>query len=130
MRSFNDPALFRVIDMLVASANPPGAASKAEWTEGSVHWCRDRHSYSGPLYSFTTDVCTITHSGATKWRLLSVKEHWRTGNDDRARASTNADRHVRWARLVSGSRKDTLAWFRARQTELEKHWENVPERSA
>lgn len=127
MRSFNDPALFRVIDMLVAAANPPGAAPKAEWTGAGVHWCRDRHSYSGTLYSYTTEVCTMTHSGAKGWRLLSVKEHWRTGDGDRARLA-DPDRHVRWARLVSGSRKEALAWLRLRQTELEKHWENVAAR--
>lgn len=130
MKSFNDPALFRVIDMLVAAANPPGSPPKSEWTEAGVDWSRDRHIYSGAHYSFTTEVCMISRSGsqsnAGAWRLLCVKEHWRTGNDDRVRLSADTDRHVRWARLVSGSRKDALGWLRGRQTELEKGWENLP----
>lgn len=130
MKSFNDPALFRVVDVLVAAANPPGVPPKSEWTEASVHWSRDRHSYSGGHYSFTTEVCMIScsgnHSRAKAWRLLCVKEHWRTGNGDRMRLSGDTDRHVRWARLVSGPRKDALAWLREKQAELEKGWENIP----
>lgn len=126
MKSFNDPALFRVIDMLVAAANPPGAPLKTEWSDGNVRWSRDRHSFSGAHYSFTTEVCLISHSGAKAWRLLSVKEHWRTGNEDRVRLSSDTDRHVRWARLISGARRDALAWLRERQAEVEKGWENLP----
>jgi hypothetical protein len=117
MRSFADPAFFRVLDMLVASSGGAPGSFKTHWKEEEVTFDRAKHSSAAGGSGFIIEICSLTHPGPRAWRLIAVKEYWHLEN------STKLLRQVRWAKLLSGTRTDALTWFKQRESEFERRWE-------
>jgi hypothetical protein len=121
MKSFADPAFFRVFDMIVAASGGSPGSFKTHWKEGGVNFDRAKHSSAAGGSGFIIEICTLTHPTPRPWRLIAVKEYWHLEN------STKLLRQVRWAKLLSGTRTDALGWFKQRETEFERRWE-APDR--
>jgi hypothetical protein len=68
-----------------------------------------RHSFRGVEHGFSVDVFTGAKPRKRGWSMMVVREGWwLTRKQDPIRTS-------QWAHLVTGSRKDAMAWFEAQQ---------------
>ncbi|RIA46680.1 hypothetical protein DFR49_1228 [Hephaestia caeni] len=108
MRSLGDPAFFRLFDALVVEANPQAGLKKPRWSIADTDWQWERHTFGGATHSFTMETCTVVRRPPKSWTLLVVKEFWWTADQRKPL------RDLRWAKLVSGSRADTMRWLQAR----------------
>lgn len=108
MRTIGDPAFFRIFDMMVSAANPVASRKKPTWNHDGTLWTFDRHTYQGPSHGFSTMVTIVEAQGRTSWRLLAVREYW-WGDDG------EAIRELRWAKLLTGDRRQVLAWFKRQE---------------
>lgn len=116
MKSFSDPRLFRVLDMLTAPEPGLAGSLKTHWNTHGVEFKRSKHSCTADGYHFTVEVCQLAHDGQRGWTVIAVKEHWQVAK------GTELPRQVRWAKLTSGRRTDALDWFRRREAEIEQQW--------
>lgn len=103
LKSFADPALFRVISALVAEAGSD--LSRATWQHRGKTWTKERHTFSSTACGFALDVYRIEHAQADAWTLLVVHEHWWD-----SRGATIRSSH--WAKHLAGSRTKALGWLR------------------
>lgn len=122
MKSFADPGFFRVLDTLLSNAGAVPGTFKTHWKEDGGEFERSKHSCTAEDYSFTVEVCHLTHAGSRPWRLMAVKEYWHLGNNK------ELPRQVRWAKLLAGQRRDALAWFKLREAEIERRWAETSDR--
>ena len=105
MKGFASTAFFRVFDRAIRPSDP--LKGEERWTVDGVAWRHERHSYKGPEHQFAIDVFTGTRPGKKGWTVMVVTEGWwAPGRTDPVRAH-------QWARLMSGSRTEALAWFQA-----------------
>ena len=111
MKSFARPSFFRVFDLLVSTTNPQFRLTR--WSHAGVEFERERHSFSGPKHGLTIEIFTLTRPGRRGWSLMVTKEYWWAGSESKA------FKNLRWARPLSGDRRDVLAWMRAQETGLE-----------
>lgn len=121
MKSFADPAFFRVLDMIVAASGGTPGSFRTHWKEGGVDFDRAKYSGAAGGSGFIIEVCTLTHPSQRSWQLIAVKEYWHV------ESSAKLLRQVRWAKLLSGKRTDALGWFKQRESEFERRWE-APDR--
>lgn len=99
----------RFLRVSMATCSDPQAK---HWQVAGVNWSRDRHSYNGQVYSFQCDVHTLSFNGRQKWSLLYIIETWW---DEKGK---NVVRSMHWGRMLSGSKSDIIAWFRAQEEVL------------
>jgi hypothetical protein len=85
-----------------------------EWRIAGVHWMRQRLVNWGSNFSFQIETHILSHPARSAWTLLCVHELWW------GQARDKTIRNTHWVRLQSGSRKDALNWFAARQQELDR----------
>lgn len=110
MKSLSDAVFFRVFDHLVDAANPGN--KRKSWAFAGAEWRRDRYSISCADYSLVVEAFTVCHAGRGAWKLMIVKEHWWSEDQD------SVIRNNRWARPLHGRRSDILAWFRKQEQEI------------
>lgn len=116
MKSFSDPRLFRVLDMLTAPDGPITGSLKTQWAAHGVEFKRSKHSCTADGYHFTVEVCQLTRQAQRGWAAIVVKEYWQLAK------GPELPRQVRWAKLTAGRRTDALDWFRAREAEIDQRW--------
>lgn len=109
MRSFADPAFFRLLNALVSEAGAD--LRRTRWSHRGVDWVRQRHSFTSDAASFTIEQCVMASPGSHGWSLLLVKEMWWDGED-------NSIRSTQWAKPLSGRRAMMLAWLQAEERRL------------
>jgi hypothetical protein len=112
MKNFASPSFFRTFDLLLGATNP--GSKLTHWTYDGVEWARDRYSTTGRTHGFVIEIMTLTRAGRHGWCLMVTKEHWWAGE------ATEAIRSGRWARPVSGRRKDIIEWFRKQELEIDR----------
>lgn len=110
MKSFGDPAFFRLFDLLVGMTNR--GLKRSSWSHDGVEFERDRHSANGPKHGLTIDIFTLTRPGRRGWSFMVIKEYWWAGAENKPVKS------LRWARPISGQRNDILSWLRAQDTKV------------
>lgn len=101
MKSFGDPSFFRLYNALLGEGSPDPQAF--EWTYRGVHWLRNRHTFTNPLYGFAIEVVLMTKSTPNAWSLLIVKEFWWERNGSSMKSG-------QWAKPLSGSKADIRRW--------------------
>lgn len=112
MKNFASPSFFRTFDLLMGATNP--GAKLTQWLFDGVEWVRDRYSVTGQTHGFVIEIVTLTRPGRRGWSLMVTKEHWWAGG------GSEAIKSLRWARPVSGRRKDIIEWFRRQEAELDR----------
>jgi hypothetical protein len=122
MKTFASPSFFRTFDLLMDAANP--GTKLMQWSYDGVEWVRDRYSVTGRNHAFAIEIISLTRPGRHGWGLIVTREHWWAG------AGADAIRTGRWARPVSGRRKDIIEWFRKQQAEIERGSQRVRRGSA
>lgn len=110
MKSFGDPAFFRLFDLLTSLTNR--GLKRSHWTHDGIEFERERHSVIGPKHGLTIEIFTLTRPGRRGWSLMVIKEYWWAGEESRALKS------LRWARPIGGQRADILSWLRAQEAKL------------
>jgi hypothetical protein len=93
------------IEFMVNSPSP--ALGQRRWVAKGAECSVDRHTYSGELYGFHTDILHIRMpaTGRLMWELILVTEFWR-------RADRETSYSVKWLKLLSGKQTDVLTWIR------------------
>jgi hypothetical protein len=112
MKSLARPSFFRMFDLLLGTTNP--GLKFTRWTHDGVEFERERHSFAGPRHSLTIEIFTLTRGGRRGWCLMVTKEYWWVG------AEAKPFKNVRWARPLSGQRKDLFDWLLAQEAALER----------
>jgi hypothetical protein len=112
MKHFASPSFYRTFDLLLGAANP--GLKLTQWSHDGVDWARDRYSISGRNHGFVIEVISLTRPGRNGWSMMVTKEHWWAGE------ATEAVKSGRWARPMSGRRKDIMEWFRKHERELDR----------
>ena len=112
MKSLARPSFFRLFDLLLGETNP--GLKRSRWTFEGVEFERERHSFMGPKHGVALEIFTLTHGGRRGWTLMVTKEYWWVGEESKAL------KNLRWARPTSGQRSDIIAWFRERETALDR----------
>jgi hypothetical protein len=110
MKSLSRPSFFRVFDLLLSTSNP--GLKRSCWSHDGVVIERERHSFMGPRHGLTIEIFTLTHEGRRGWSLMVTREYWWAG------AEGKAFKNVRWARPLSGQRRDILAWLQSQEASL------------
>ncbi|MGC2718218.1 MAG: hypothetical protein WA209_01425 [Candidatus Acidiferrales bacterium] len=112
MKSLAAPSFFRVFDLVLSTLNP--TLQRTHWTHDGVEFERERHSFAGPRHGLTIEILTLTRSGRHGWSLMVTKEYWWAGPEKKP------FKNLRWARPVTGQRKDMLNWMRSQEAALER----------
>jgi hypothetical protein len=112
MKSFVSATFFLAFEQVVRAANPKLALDI--WSDRGVEWDRARHSFTGSTYSYALEVFVATHDDKDSWKLIVAKEQWWAGRE------RDVIKMQQWARPLQGKRASILAWFAARQRELDK----------
>ncbi len=110
MRTFGDPAFFRVFDLMLSLTNP--ASKRSHWRHDGVDFERERHSVTNPRYGLAIEIFTLTRPGRRGWSFMVIKEYWWAGEESKAL------KNLRWARPISGQRTDVLSWLRAQESKI------------
>ncbi len=110
MKSLAAPSFFRVFDLVLSTLNP--TLQRTHWTHDGVEFERERHSFTGPRHGLTIEILTLTRSGRHGWSLMVTKEYWWAGPEKKP------FKNLRWARPVTGQRKDMLNWMRSQEAAL------------
>jgi hypothetical protein len=110
VRSFGDPAFFRVFDLLLSLTNP--GSKRSHWRHDGVDFERERHSVTNPRHGLAIEIFTLTLSGRRGWSFMVIKEYWWAGEESKAL------KNLRWSRPTSGQRGDILAWLRAQEAKI------------
>ncbi len=111
MKSFGDPAFFRLFDLLMSLTNR--GLKRSHWTHDGVEFERERHSVTGPKHGLAIEIFTLTRPGRRGWSLMVIKEYWWAGEESKAL------KNLRWARPISGQRGDIIAWLRTQDAKIE-----------
>jgi hypothetical protein len=101
-----------MFDLLLATSNP--GLQLTRWTHDGVEFERERYSFTSPRHGLTIEIITVSSSGRGGWSLMVTKEYWWAGADAKPFKNT------RWARPLSGSRADVMAWLQAQEKVLER----------
>jgi hypothetical protein len=112
VKNLASPSFFRTFDLLMGIGNP--GSKLTSWNHDGVEWVRERTSVTGRSHGFVIEVITLTKAGRNAWCLMVTKEHWWIGE------ATEAIRSGRWARAITGRRKDILEWFRKHEVEIDR----------
>jgi hypothetical protein len=99
----------RVIGDIEFMINNPGPAlSQRKWTAKGAECSVHRHTFSGELYGFHTDILHIRMpaTGRLAWELVLVSEFWRRGDRETLHSAKSL-------KLLSGQSADVLKWIRA-----------------
>jgi hypothetical protein len=107
-----DTGFFHLLERLAAATNSNRDCD--EWQAAGIRWRRQRHIHWSQT-SFQIEVHELCHAARPRWELLFVHEIWW------ALDRRTAMRNSRWTHLRHGTRRDVLAWFQARQEELDRH---------
>lgn len=110
MKSFGDPAFFRLFDLLVSLTNR--GLTRPHWTHGGVEFERERLSVTGAKHGLAIEIFTLTRAGRRGWSLMVIKEYWWVGEESKAL------KNLRWARALSGQRGDILSWLRSQEAAI------------
>jgi hypothetical protein len=110
MRSFGDPAFFRLFDLLISLTNR--GLKRSHWTHDGVEFERERHSLTGPKHGLAIEIFSLTRPGRRGWSLMVIKEYWWAGEESKAL------KNLRWARPTGGQRGDILAWLRTQDAKI------------
>lgn len=110
MRSFGDPAFFRVFDLLLSLTNP--GSKRSHWRHDNVDFERERHSVTNPRHGLAIEIFTLMRPGRRGWSFIVIKEYWWAGEESKVL------KNLRWARPISGQRADILAWLRAQEAKI------------
>ncbi len=110
MKSFGDPAFFRLFDLLLGLTNP--GLKRPHWKHDGVEIERERHSAAGPRHGLTIDIFTLTQQGRRGWSMMVIKEYWWAGEE------SEPLKNLRWARPISGQRGDILSWLRKQEANI------------
>jgi len=105
-----DNAFFNLFSRLAAASNRD--RDRDQWEVEGVQWRRQRHVHWSAL-SFQIVTHELERKSRRPWKLLLVHETW-WGRD---RSKTIRNSH--WVHLAAGARSDALAWFAARERELD-----------
>jgi hypothetical protein len=112
MKSMGHPSFFRVFDLLLSTTNR--GLKQTRWSHDGVEFERERHSFTGARHGLTIEIFDLTCARPRGWSLIVTKEYWWAGLESRAL------KNLRWARLLSGERKDALDWMRRQESALNK----------
>ncbi len=108
MRGLNDRSFLNLFQ-IVHRANCP-EPTRGRWRIDDVEWRKDRHTFSGAGYAFSTEVHQIRRPGGDRqgWALMVVAEYWWDERQEVLRSST-------WAKALDGNVQVIAAWFRDRE---------------
>jgi hypothetical protein len=112
MKSFVSASFFLLFEQVIRLSNPDLTLDR--WQDQGAEWERVRHNFTGSAYSYALEVFTATHAGKDSWKLIIAKEQWWAGHE------RDVIKMQQWARPLQGKRATVLAWFAARQRELDK----------
>lgn len=110
MKSFGDPAFFRLFDLLLGLTNP--GLKRSHWKHDGVEIERERHTATGPRHGLAIDIFTLTQQGRRGWSMMVIKEYWWAGEESKAL------KNLRWARPINGQRGDILSWLRKQESKI------------
>ena len=112
MRKIGDAQFFRIVDRLL----DPGTTRtpKVRWSIDGVEWLRERHTFAGASHGFSVEVTTGIKAAIPAWRLVVVKEYWRTGGGQDLKS-------IQWAHVEAGRRADVVDWLERQERALAAH---------
>ncbi|HUN46867.1 MAG TPA: hypothetical protein VMU85_10110 [Stellaceae bacterium] len=105
MRGLNDRKFLNLFQIVHRASFPD--PSRGHRTIDDVEWRKDRHTFTGGGYSFSTEVHQLRRPGKDRagWELMIVAEYWWDGRHEPLRSTT-------WAKALQGSASAIAAWFR------------------
>jgi hypothetical protein len=118
MKSFAHPTFFRLFDLLLGASNP--GLKRSNWTLDGVDFERERHSFTGSKHGLVIEIFTLTRGGRRGWSLMVTKEYWWAGEESKPL------KNLRWARLLSGERREVFTWLRVQEVAMERASSFVP----
>ncbi|HTZ80173.1 MAG TPA: hypothetical protein VMC10_19845 [Stellaceae bacterium] len=105
MRGLNDRRFLNLFQIVHRASFPD--PTRTHRSIGDVEWRKDRHTFAGAGYSFSTDIHQLRHAGKNRagWELMVVTEHWWDARHEPLRSAT-------WVKALQGSAPAIAAWFR------------------
>lgn len=104
MRGLNDRKFLNLFQIVHRASCPD--PTNSHWRVGEVDWRKDRHTFSGAGYAFSTEVHQLRRAaGGSDWALMVVTEYWWDTRREVLRSTT-------WAKALEGSAPVIAAWFR------------------
>lgn len=102
MKRLSRERVIEDIEFIIRTPMPP--AGSHQWIASGAHCQSARHSFSGEIYQFNTEVVYISFpaSGKASWKIMLVVEYWHLGE---------GEQHAhRWIKLLAGNKASVIKW--------------------
>lgn len=107
MRGLNDRSFLNLFQIVHRASCPE--PTRGRWRIDDVEWRKDRHTFSGAGYAFSTEVHQVRRAaGGSDWVLMVVAEYWWDERREVLRSTT-------WAKALEGNAQAIAAWFRSQE---------------